>query len=100
SLFLLCRVGQVTLLACFTAFVYLMVRHHHPRAGATTVVTGALMIIVLTALGLSPWPRWLTEDAPAQLAMDAIAGPDVSEFPVVAEPAADRSADRPAVPAS
>ena len=58
------------------------------------------MIIVLTALGLSPWPRWLTEDAPAQLAMDAIAGPDVSEFPVVAEPAADRSADRPAVPAS
>jgi beta-lactamase regulating signal transducer with metallopeptidase domain len=55
---LLWCVVQVTVLTCGVAIVYLVVRRLHPRAGAAAAGGGLIMVLALTALVASPWPRW------------------------------------------
>ena len=49
---------QVTVLACSAMLVYLVARRLHPRAGAAAAGGALAMVLLLTALVVSPWPRW------------------------------------------
>lgn len=59
-------VVQITLLGILAAGLYLLVRRLRPAAGAPVVLTGMVMVAVLSLLALSPWPRWrLTSTSPS-----------------------------------
>lgn len=49
---------QVTLFAASAGVVYLVVRRLHASLGATTAALSLAVVLVLTALAASPWPRW------------------------------------------
>ena len=51
-------VVQVTLIGLLAAGLYLLVRRLRPAAAASVVLTGLAMVVVLSLLVLSPWPRW------------------------------------------
>ena len=57
---LLWCVAQVTLIALLAGGFYLMLRRLRPAAAATTVLTGLMIVVGLSLLVLSPWPRWTT----------------------------------------
>ncbi len=57
---------QVTLISLLAAGVYLLVRRLRPAAAAPVVLAGLVMVVVLSLLVLSPWPRWT---------MHSVAGP-------------------------
>ena len=50
---------QVTVLGLLAAGLYLLVRRFRPAAAAPVVLTGLVMVVVLSLLALSPWPRWM-----------------------------------------
>jgi hypothetical protein len=86
---------QVTLLAGVAALVYGLVRRAGPPARALAALAGLLLIVGLTALTFSPWPRWgtqshgivadaghVTQDARrGETARDDVGEPDQPEAP-------------------
>ena len=56
---------QVTLISLLAAGVYLLVRRLRPAAAAPVVLAGLVMVVVLSLLVLSPWPRWTIHRAAA-----------------------------------
>jgi beta-lactamase regulating signal transducer with metallopeptidase domain len=49
---------QVTLLSLLATGLYLVVRRLRPAAAAPVVLTGMMIVILLSLLAPSPWPRW------------------------------------------
>ncbi len=49
---------QVTVMGVLSGALYLIVRKVRPTAGAPVALSGLLAVVVLSALALSPWPRW------------------------------------------
>ena len=49
---------QVTLAGVLVDGVYLILRRFQPAAGKSIASTGLLITIALSAMALSPWPRW------------------------------------------
>ena len=61
-------VVQVTILASVASLLYGLVRRCGPSARALAAFAGLILIVGLTALTFSPWPRWQTHtDRPAPL---------------------------------
>ncbi|MCO6046789.1 DUF1559 domain-containing protein [Aeoliella sp. ICT_H6.2] len=59
-------VVQVTLFAVVAGVVYLVARRLHASLGSITASVSLTLVLVLTALAASPWPRW--ELSPARTA--------------------------------
>jgi len=55
---LLWCVVQVTLIGLLASGLYLVVRRLRPAAAASVVLTGLAIVVLLSLLVLSPWPRW------------------------------------------
>ncbi len=51
-------VAQVTLIGFLCGGLYLGVRRLRPAAAAPVAMTGLVVVVLLSALALSPWPRW------------------------------------------
>jgi beta-lactamase regulating signal transducer with metallopeptidase domain len=51
-------VAQVTLIGLLAAGLYLVVRRLRPAAAMPVVFTGLAIVVALSLLVLSPWPRW------------------------------------------
>ncbi|MGO8753093.1 MAG: M56 family metallopeptidase [Thermoguttaceae bacterium] len=51
-------VVQVTLIGLLAAGVYLIVRRLRPAAAASVPLTSLAIVVVLSLMVLSPWPRW------------------------------------------
>lgn len=49
---------QVTLLGLLVSVVYVVARWLRPAAAAPVLLSGLAMIVVLSLLAFSPWPRW------------------------------------------
>ncbi len=54
---------QVTLLSLLAAGLYATVRPFGPRVGALVTLTSMALIVSLTLLAFSPWPRWTLASA-------------------------------------
>ncbi len=54
---------QVTLLSLLAAGLYATVRPFGPRVGALVALTSMALIVALTLLAFSPWPRWALASA-------------------------------------
>ena len=62
---LLWCVVQVTLIGLLAGGLYLMVRRLRPAAAALVVFSGLAIVVALSLLVLSPWPRWtIYQNAP------------------------------------
>ncbi len=90
---------QVTLVALLAGGLYLVVRKLQPAAGASVSLTGLLMVVALTAMALSPWPRWSfeglgadTEPAPAESGHVPLGSGDAFEAAEVDGPSPQSSA--------
>ena len=64
---LLWCVVQVTLIGLLAAGLYLVARRLRPAAAASVVLTGLAMVVLLSLLALSPWPRWTMHRLTARL---------------------------------
>ncbi len=51
-------VVQVTLIGVLAAGLYLVVRRLRPAAAASVAFTGLAIVVVLSLMAASPWPRW------------------------------------------
>ena len=49
---------QVSVLCLVAMAVYLIARRGSPNAGAAATLSGLLLVVLLSAVALSPWPRW------------------------------------------
>jgi beta-lactamase regulating signal transducer with metallopeptidase domain len=49
---------QVTLMSLLASGLYLLLRRFRPAAAAPIVMAGLAMVVVLSLLTFSPWPRW------------------------------------------
>ncbi len=49
---------QVTLIGLLASGLYILLRRMRPAAAEPVVLTGLLMVVILSLLALSPWPRW------------------------------------------
>ena len=56
---------QVTLIGVLAACLYLIVRRIRPAAAASVVLAGLAIVVVLSLLVMSPWPRWTIHQSPA-----------------------------------
>ncbi|MBN1590625.1 MAG: DUF1559 domain-containing protein [Pirellulales bacterium] len=56
---LLWCVVQVTLVGLLVGGLYILVRRIRPAAAVPVVLTGLVMVVILSFLALSPWPRWV-----------------------------------------
>ncbi len=52
---------QVTLIGMFAAGLYLVVRRLRPAAAASVVFTSLAIVVVLSLMAVSPWPRWTVQ---------------------------------------
>lgn len=55
---LLWCIAQVTLLSLSAAGAYVLLRRFGPRAGALVILTSMMLIVGLSLMMFSPWPRW------------------------------------------
>jgi hypothetical protein len=53
---------QVTLFGLLAGAVYVLCRRWQPASGTSVTVAGLASILVLSAMALSPWPRWSLVD--------------------------------------
>ncbi|MEN6557734.1 MAG: hypothetical protein ABFC54_06105, partial [Thermoguttaceae bacterium] len=51
-------VVQVTLIGTVAAGVYLLVRRLRPAAAASVLLSGLVVVVALSLMMASPWPRW------------------------------------------
>ncbi|MEN6451307.1 MAG: M56 family metallopeptidase [Thermoguttaceae bacterium] len=51
-------VVQVTVVGLLAAPLYLVVRRWRPAAAASVVLSGLVIVVVLSLMAFSPWPRW------------------------------------------
>ncbi len=63
---LLWCIVQITLLGVLAAGLYLLVRRLRPAAAAPVVLSSLAVVVILSLLMFSPWPRW-GMDGPAPL---------------------------------
>lgn len=49
---------QVSVLCLVAMAVYLIARRGSPKSGAAATLSGLLLVVLLSAVALSPWPRW------------------------------------------
>jgi hypothetical protein len=49
---------QITLLSLLAGGLYLLVRRLRPAAAAPIVLSSLAIVVILSGLALSPWPRW------------------------------------------
>jgi beta-lactamase regulating signal transducer with metallopeptidase domain len=54
---------QITLLGFLAAGLYLLVRRLRPAAAGSVVLCSMTMVVVLSLLAFSPWPRWIEPSA-------------------------------------
>ncbi|BBO32977.1 M56 family metallopeptidase [Lacipirellula parvula] len=52
---------QVSLFLLLATPVYLLVRRRNPSAGTAVAASALTAVVVLSALAISPWPRWSLE---------------------------------------
>jgi beta-lactamase regulating signal transducer with metallopeptidase domain len=52
---------QVTFLGTLATGLYLLVRRLRPAAAAPVVFSSLAVVVILSSLALSPWPRWAIE---------------------------------------
>jgi beta-lactamase regulating signal transducer with metallopeptidase domain len=81
---------QITLLSLLAAGLYLLVRRLRPAAAASVVLSSLAIVVILSVLALSPWPRWTI--AIAASSTDT----DVSDARSAEEPETTPSAAAPA----
>lgn len=79
-------VVQVTLFALAAAVVHLVAKRVHASLGSVTASLSLLLVLVLTALAWSPWPRW--ELAPSSPSADIASTPTVAADTANEEPTA------------
>lgn len=60
-------VVQVTLIGLLAGGLYLVVRRLRPAAAASVVFTSLTIVVLLSFLMLSPWPRWMPNVSPRSL---------------------------------
>ncbi len=49
---------QVTVVALVAACLYVVARRFFPLTGSLVPLTSLLVVVALSAMALSPWPRW------------------------------------------
>ena len=76
---------QITLLGVLAAGLYLLVRRLYPAVAAPVVLSSLAVVVVLSILALSPWPRWVIDRAAPS--PNAVALAD-SPLPTAEDPAA------------
>ena len=77
-------VVQVTLLGILAGGLYLLVERLRPAAAAPVVLSGLAMVVVLSLLALSPWPRWAFHATPQPpAASSAVAAESVRRRPIM-----------------
>jgi hypothetical protein len=77
---------QITLLGVLAAGLYLLVRRLRPAAAAPVVFSSLAVVVVLSLLALSPWPRWPFDGAASSAHAVALAN-----SPMPTEKAAEAS---------
>ncbi|MBN2215932.1 MAG: M56 family metallopeptidase [Pirellulales bacterium] len=60
---LLWCVVQVTLVGLLAAGIYVLARRFWAAAAVPIVLAGLVMVVTLSLLALSPWPRWITQNS-------------------------------------
>jgi beta-lactamase regulating signal transducer with metallopeptidase domain len=73
---------QVTFLGTLATGLYLLVRRLRPAAAAPVVFSSLAVVVILSSLALSPWPRWAIE----RLALSAETATTVSSRPLGEKP--------------
>jgi beta-lactamase regulating signal transducer with metallopeptidase domain len=76
---------QVTLIGLVAAGLYLLVRRFRPVAAMPIVLTALVMVVLLSLLAFSPWPRWATLVSPRSQAGEdqaATASDTSSQIPI------------------
>lgn len=68
---------QVSVLCLVAMAVYLIARRGSPNVGAAATLSGLMLVVLLSAVALSPWPRWSYGEAAA--VTDAVAVAEDSE---------------------
>lgn len=91
-------VVQVTLFAVVAGVVYLVARRLHASLGSITASVSLTLVLVLTALAASPWPRW--ELSPASTADEVAATASTSATTEAATPEDSKPVAPSAVPAT
>lgn len=66
---------QVSVLCLLAMAVYLIARRGSPNAGAAATLSGLLLVVLLSVVALSPWPRWSYGDDSASTAENHAAAP-------------------------
>jgi beta-lactamase regulating signal transducer with metallopeptidase domain/HEAT repeat protein len=66
---------QITLLGLLAGGLYFVVRRLRPAAAAPVVLSSLAIVVILSVLALSPWPRW-TKSLDSPVCLDV---PDVRE---------------------
>jgi beta-lactamase regulating signal transducer with metallopeptidase domain len=73
---------QVSVLCLVAMAVYLIARRGSPKSGAAATLSGLLLAVLLSAVALSPWPRWSygesTDLAVTETTDKASAGSDIT----------------------
>ncbi|HEV3121190.1 MAG TPA: M56 family metallopeptidase, partial [Isosphaeraceae bacterium] len=59
--------ARCTAFAVVGALLYALLRRKGPSAGALAALTTLMMLVGISALSLSPWPRWWTVAPPAAM---------------------------------
>jgi len=49
---------QVTLVGLLASVLYVLMQRLRPAAAATVVLSGLMMVVILSLMVMSPWPRW------------------------------------------
>ena len=78
---------QVSVLCLVAMAVYLIARRGSPNAGASATLSGLLLVVLLSAVALSPWPRWSYGEIAESLDVGAAGGSSVAANVVDAESA-------------
>lgn len=74
---------QVSVLCLVAMAVYLIVRRGSPNAGAAATLSGLLLVVLLSAVALSPWPRWSYGEIAESVDVEAAGGSSVASANVV-----------------
>lgn len=88
-------VVQVSLFLTLAAPIYLAVRRRHPRAGTFAAAGSLAVVVALSGLAASPWPRWafVERDVTAGAAASATASSDALSANTTTPIAADGGRD-------
>lgn len=73
---------QITVLCVIAVPVYLLARRNSPSGGATATFSVLMLVALLSAAAISPWPQWTFNEQRADASYDGLPSPSGSSAAV------------------